>query len=166
MNLLQELLFLIADSPLMEMAIERKNALSEIRNYQYKLNEHLIKCFYYNNRARDHWIIEIITYLKRIDNLYLKPKNVKLSADDYFKILYDEPFGHGTQIIVKQLKLLKNDYKTCTKFGLDEEQIRHSLFDFYNTICIEFEKDIFIDNLDKNPKYITQLLDNIIKNNL
>ena len=81
-------------SILLEMAMERSKLINKMQYYQDILEEHLLKCCIYQNTTNDfyNWIGEISGYISLFSGMTTKPKNNKLTKDQYKKYLFGAPY--------------------------------------------------------------------------
>lgn len=141
----------ILNMPIMEMARKRADAIKIVESKQRPLNEHLIKCFYFEDQAKNHWISEISSFIMEIDDIYLKPNERRLSQQIYYNILYDQLFGHGVQVIRKWLMYFTStSYSQTSRTGLTIEQVSWCLNQFYMWLCPLLEKDLYENEYYKN----------------
>lgn len=132
----------LARTSLFEMAYERKNAMMKVDAIEKPLNEHLIKYFYFEDHAKNHWLSEILSFISVIDDIYLKPKSSKLSAKIYYQYLFEHYYGHGDNVLVKKIqKLVKIDYSDCERTGLSYQQLWWAMKQFYLWLCPLLEND-------------------------
>lgn len=129
------------DTPLFEMAHQRKRAIEIVTNYQHQIASHIVKCLYYDvsPETKKHWMAEINAWLGKINAIKLK-NGKKLSGDVYYNILFDEPLGEITDVegIVESIDTFEG-MDTFDKIGnihtMHEqcEKILHTLsYDFSN----------------------------------
>ena len=91
------------ETALFEMAFERKTAINIVRGKAKPIVDHLIYLLIYkNSNARNHWKSELSAFINSIDYLYLKPSKRKLSGNDYYNLLFEEPLG-GDIIQIEKL---------------------------------------------------------------
>jgi hypothetical protein len=94
MKIFEIILDQVSNTALFEMAFERKNAINAVRGKAKPIVDHLIYLLIYkNSKARNHWKSELSAFIDSIDYLYLKPSKRKLSGNDYYNLLFEEPLG-------------------------------------------------------------------------
>lgn len=153
----------LLQTPLMEMAVERADAIKKIMNIEYRLNENLIKYLYFDDQAKNHWITEIKGFILPIDDILLKPKNKRLSKEIYFKELFENSYGQGTQSIIKRIKsFLVKDYSKCGRTGLSIEQVHWAMKQFYIWLCPLLEADEYSNQSDEDERLVQSILDELI----
>lgn len=96
-DIVQDWLF---DTPIFEMAHQRKRAIELVTNHQHQIAVHLIKHLHYDvsDETKNHWEAEINAWLGSIKGIKLK-NGKRLSGDVYYRILFTEPLGETTDII-------------------------------------------------------------------
>ena len=82
----------ILDNILLEMSYPRKKAENKIENLNHAIISHiacilLIKFDDSQKQYYNHWINEVNSYLFKIDEIRIKPKNKKLPFRRYFELL-------------------------------------------------------------------------------
>jgi hypothetical protein len=161
---------IIADTiltmPIMEMARKRADAIKVVESKQRPLNQHLIKCFYFDYQSKNHWISEISGFIMELDDIYLKPNDRRLPQNIYYDILYNQLFGHGVQVIKKWLMYFtSSSYSNTRRTGLTIEQVSWCLNQFYIWLCPLLEKDLYEQEYYKNNNVlydkIIELLNNV-----
>jgi hypothetical protein len=111
-------------SPLFEMAYKRKFATDKIRELAPNIAEHLVKVLAFNDEAKNHWITEINTWVRKINNITLKPKGNKLPADTYYELLWDEPLNNGVPFITHMIEsMVRHEYENVSRSNLSDQQI-------------------------------------------
>ena len=88
-----------SETPLFEMAYQRKHVISKIRDLQDEIATHLVKhlCYDVPVETKKHWEAEINAWLLKIHKLKLK-NGKKLSGDMYYELLFKEPLGERTDV--------------------------------------------------------------------
>lgn len=127
----------LIETPLMEMAFERKLVKLKIRELQLTLADHMLKIMAFDDQAKDHWINEVYGYLKLIARLSVKPGNKKLSFEDYYNMLWDEPYGHPGAVQDNLESMCNREYKNYKRSELSVEEIEQKLERLYGLICHE-----------------------------
>jgi hypothetical protein len=121
----------IVSDLLPEMAYSEKKAEVIITGLEYPLNNHLLKLLAVPSDERLHWKNEVLAWLTQIAAIRLKPANKPGSAQFYFNILFEEPFG-GVEIanVAARLELLRLQYGRLAPEARPEELARR-LRDFH-----------------------------------
>lgn len=72
------------------MASERKKAIVRITSYSKEITSNIIKLGLYSDNQRDHqhWIDEIATWFADINNVDLKSRNPRFSAEEYDEMIF------------------------------------------------------------------------------
>lgn len=94
------------------MSMELKKAKDRIENLGDRVLEHVCKCILYGDSTSDykHWIEdEISTWISYVNDLTVKPKNNKLKASDYDKLLLG---GFGDSFADARINLAV-EYNKC-----------------------------------------------------
>jgi hypothetical protein len=161
-----DILDILADkllaTPIMEMARDRAFAIQTVANKQYVLNAHIIKYLYFNDSAQNHWLKEISGFITEINRIYLKPKSTRLSKKVYFDKLFEDDYGHGTNILEDIIDdMVSNDYKNSSTSGLSIQQVWWGMKQFYMWLCPLLETDNYRQLLKQNPNLLKQKLDQI-----
>lgn len=160
---------IIADSwyssNLLEMARNRADAVRIVESKQRQLNEHLVKYFYFDDQSKNHWVSEMLNFIGELDDIYLKPKNTRLSSKIYYDVLFDALFGHGTQVIKKWIqRMVTNEYKNTQMTGLTIDQVWYCIHQFYEWLCPLLGNDVYSDQLFINNQLVHDKLIKIMKN--
>lgn len=122
------------------MAYERKTALNRVRSIQTTLAIHMVKVMIFDAPdVMNHWLNEINGYLLIANDTYIKPRMKKLSGDEYYKLLWDEPFGHGAWAIDKKREsiFIKNNYEKLPRRNITDALIYERLEKFYHMVSYD-----------------------------
>jgi hypothetical protein len=91
-QLSEELADWALNTPLLEMAVQRKELIGRVVNLQDQIALHAVKLVLYpNDTSRRGWLNEVRAWLGAIQRLQYA-RNKRLPAEQYFKILWAEPF--------------------------------------------------------------------------
>jgi hypothetical protein len=107
---------IVAGSPLLEMAYAQKKAESIITGLEKPINDHLLKLWTMpSSEYAAHWMTELSNWIDEVSEIVLKPKNRRPTANFYYRILFDEPFG-GAELpnITSRLKRIQRQGYTLT----------------------------------------------------
>lgn len=143
-EILNRTLDVVSSTKLFEMAYERRKALQHIRSIKGTLAIHTIKIMIFDAPdVLNHWLNEIQGYLTIINKIYIKPKTKKFSGDDYYELLWDEPFGHGVRSIndFRNGILVEDSYKKLPRRNISDALIYERLEKFYHTISFDIAND-------------------------
>lgn len=144
MRLIELLIDKLTDTSLFEMAYERKHAWRVVNGISYPLTEHLVKILVIPNATyRNHWIQEVNRYLRKIDDISLKPKNRRLTQRQYWDWLVAEP-DYRIEKIVNHIKYDYPDEQINIPVDLNET-IQHILY--------RISVDLGNDNFDRIERY-------------
>jgi len=109
---------------IMEMAYERRKCVDIITGISPEISNNLIKILAFDDQAKTHWLKEINAHLYKVDDLFLKPNNKKLSGDMYYKLLWDEPLNNGVSYITNKIdRYINTTYSKCKRSTLSEYEI-------------------------------------------
>lgn len=126
----------VLSQPLLDMAYYKAKAESIITALEDQINVHLLKLLAVSDdsRADAHWRHELVTWLTKIARIRLKPAGKPASADFYYRILFDEPYG-GSEIsnVTVQLGLLRRNYPL--KGDTDPASVVQSLTAFHKAFA-------------------------------
>lgn len=109
--------------PVLEMAYTQKRAETIITDLEKPVNDHLLKIWTVPESVqRDHWLTELVNWIDEISEIILKPSNRRPSADFYYRILFDEPFG-GAELanLMSRLRRLKRQGHALTTSASPED---------------------------------------------
>lgn len=124
-----------------EMAFQRKVIFNKVRDLSLHIAEHVVKLSLWpENSARKHWEKEIHAALANISKLRYDGTK-RLKSDEYFNLLYNEPFERSDLI------------QSAAKEG-----IRNGMFDLKWTAS-DFDK------IDKKIKTVYTELSKLISDN-
>lgn len=138
MRLIELLIDKLTDMPLFEMAYERKQAWRIVNGVSYPLTEHLVKVLIMPHSIyKNYWLQEINGFLRKIDDIVLKPKNKRLTQRQYWNWLVTEPEYR----IEKIIKHIQYDYpKEQINVPNDlTQKIHHILY----RVSVDLGKDRF-----------------------
>lgn len=146
----------IEDTPIFEMAYNRKKILDVIRGLQNPINEHLIKILKYkdNTNINKH-INDLETWLYDIQDMDFLKANKKLKSKDYFLVLCEEPMTsvNNIQYIINKEKGKLRKYKDLEKIRTTEE-VMILLFELHKIIA----KDLANNSISDFFIYLNKLI--------
>lgn len=131
----------IGNIRLVEMAFDRKTAKQNFENLNLVIAKHLIKIVAFNDVMNyQHHCHEVNNWLDDLNRVKWN-KNQHLSKDVIWKILWDEPLGHGASAIEDCVSSLIRifDYQT-PRNDLTYSQIYEILFKVYDEICFDLSR--------------------------
>lgn len=118
--------------PILEMATERKNIVARARNHQIQIAQHIIKInLYPNDSAVHHWESEVNAWVDDIQDLMFD-RNKRLRNEQYFDILWKEPFEHTDYVRRSAIKLEKRGNERSNE---DFEKIEDRIRVVYMKLC-------------------------------
>lgn len=146
------------DSPLFEMALERKIALRKIEAYDMQIANHLMKIFIFNipNELKNSWLKEIDAWLDILNNTSIKPNSKKFNGSVYYNIIFNNYIEN-----INGFKLLKNNlskkhpdlpvYNTDDYFTLEKlEKLSHKIaYDIANDEYTTIYDYINLEEIDQ-----------------
>jgi hypothetical protein len=104
---LQELL---SSDVLPEMAYTQKKAERILTALETPINDHLLKLWTIPDAPDGAaWISDLVNWIDEITEIVLRPNNTRPSHVFYYKLLFFEPFGGGSEIpnILRRLRRLQ-----------------------------------------------------------
>lgn len=114
-----------------EMSFQRRKILDTIRGFQIPINEHLIKLLRYKDEInKQKHINDLETWLYDIQDMYFLKSNKKLSKEDYFEVLFNEPITSKDNVsyLKNKEKGKLRDYQSLPKIR-DEKETLTLLYD-------------------------------------
>lgn len=89
----------VIETPVFEMAYNRKKAMDIVTAQANPIASHLIYVLLYPGvQTQDHWRPELNKFLRIVNKVRLKPSGKKLSSSDYFALLFTEPLELDVQV--------------------------------------------------------------------
>lgn len=146
MKILDLLTDIIQESSLMEMAFQRKVIRKKVGSLQYQIAIHLCKVLFFpNDRSYSHWITEINTWLRTIDDMRLTGSgNKKLNPRDYYHILFEQMFSNGVAELDSKIRHLKLDGYNVSNLNEQEKYMLYqTLEEIYHNISYDIANDKF-----------------------
>lgn len=136
---------------IVELASERNESISKIRNLSDTFNKHLFKLYVFQKySSREHWKDEIYSYVTTIVTRYTwgKKRN-RFESDDYYDWLFYTYFNNddNSKINIKRIyKTILDKYSEEKQLeGWDTEEFYNICDRFYKIICPMLETG-FIDD--------------------
>lgn len=94
MKLIQSILDRIANSTLLEQALQRKEAVQKISDLSFELADHMILIQHGPELYKNHWKDEVNAFLVKMFRLsFIKTKNGQLTKDVLESAIWDGPLG-------------------------------------------------------------------------
>jgi hypothetical protein len=131
----------ILDNILLEMSYPRKKAENKIENLNHAILSHivcilLIKFDDSQKQYYNHWISEVNSYLFKIDEIRIKPKNKKLPFRRYFELLFNEYADVGLENFVIFVKhRIEEKNMTIKVEEINIEEFYKKLRNIFLEIC-------------------------------
>lgn len=136
----------LLETSLLEMASDKNSNKLYIQSLKHTLNEHLFKYYLMPNCIdRNHWLKEITSYLRQIDDCYWN-KNKHFDFEDYYKWLFLDFFNDDKKFRTKLNNVIKHYH--------EESMIQYN-FDEFKNMCDSFYKIVCTDIA--NTEYDTDL---------
>lgn len=147
-----------SETPLLEMAFERKKAIEMVRSKQMPLSEHLVKILAFDSpQSYNHWYKEINGYLYYINKIKWNRKN-RFKPHEYMYWLWEEPLGHGVDAIediLYSLTVLDN-YGNVPRTQRSKYQILEIMHKIYSDLTFDLSKGQAKKIQDYLQKYSSQ----------
>jgi hypothetical protein len=105
-----ELYDLLASDVLREMSYTQKKAERIITSLERPLNDTLLKLWTNpDSEHRNTWFDDAINWIDEISEIVLRPANTRPPHIFYYKLLFFEPFGGGSEVpnILRRLRRLQ-----------------------------------------------------------
>lgn len=152
----------LLDTKLMEMAMARAAATQLVTNKQKIINDHLIKYLYFDDQASTHWSVELTGFIREINNIYLKPKSTRLNKKVYYDRLFEDFYGHGTNVLEDTIDdFIRKNYKFIKLSGLTIQQTWWCMKQFYEWLCPLLSEDTFRIQYKNDQSLIPNKLDQL-----
>ena len=137
---------------LQEMSFEAKLAKRKIEDLQFEISQHVMLIYLgtlTENENIDHWKAETLAWLRKINDIRIKPKQRKFSCETYYEILFNQPLNIGTENFINRVYTdmkFDNIYINLTKDNIIK--MYQNIEKFYRSICTSlannsFEPDLF-----------------------
>lgn len=152
-----KLVELLQAQPLLEMAYSQKKAESIITGLEKPINNHLLKIWTMpESEHAGHWMTEALNWLDEVGEIILKPDNRRPSAQFYYRILFDEPFG-GAEVrnLTSRLRRLQREgYRFTTSLSPDDlvQRLRAFHEQFAKLAAVAPPSDEQIKSLIETPE--------------
>ena len=114
---------MLSGEPLLKMAYGQKKAESVVTGLEKPINDHLLKLWTIPEAEhRHHCLNEVTDWFDEVGEIVLKPNNRRPTADFYYRILFDEPFGGAevTNLMSRLGRLRRHGYLLTTTVTPDE----------------------------------------------
>lgn len=136
----------ISNTTLFEMAYERKHAKSIVTGLSPQIFKHLLKLYTFDYPiGYNHWINELNTFINKINDIYLKPNNQKISSNVLYEWLVNESAPcYNTDYISNQIKLMKRqEYKDISLKPFDTQQVLDNILNIFKQVSIDVSSNNF-----------------------
>lgn len=148
----------VINTPLFEMAFERKVLINKVRNLQDALSEHLIKLLALNMPENvNHWQQEINGYLDLLQRYKLRGRKGRtLSGPEFKEILWNEPLGDG----IVEMQSLLNSLGKFKGYPIEQRTILndHQLYEVLEKIYHEISYDLANHKVEPIQHYISRFV--------
>jgi len=112
---------------LTEMSFERSRAIAFLENLQDKICEHLLCiCALPDSKERNHWIVELEAWRKKLALLHSKKKTYSQSM--LTKKFWDEPFGEEDDLLTFFSIMDKDKQYKDLKQAIEDDSINKTHF--------------------------------------
>jgi hypothetical protein len=141
-----KILDILINTPLFEMAYERKRAKDLVSDLSPNIMDHMIKLFVMNSpETKNHWISEINSWLFKIDAITLKPKNKRPQKSDIYDwLLIDNVPTYDASYIHRKIKHWKNsEYSSFAYNDVDPVFIMNKIKQILERVCVDISADKF-----------------------
>ena len=141
-----KVLDLLINTPLFEMAYERRKAKDLISDLSPNIVDHMIKLFVMHSpETKNHWISEINSWLFKIDAITLKPKNKRLQKTDIYEwLLIDNVPTYDASYVHRKIKHWKNsEYQNVIYTDFDAEFVMNKIKQILEHVCMDISNDNF-----------------------
>lgn len=131
----------IIELPIIEMAVARKEARDSVFNKSYQIFSHITKILVMPNaQAKKHWFAELNAFIDEIERIRLKGRKLKkLSAEQYWKWLVEEPETQADKVILRTIK----PYYLPESIIIPNN-IQQQVEDIIRKICIDLGSNNFV----------------------
>lgn len=130
------------NTKLFEMAYERKKAEAEVSGLADPIMLHIIKVLYFEDKINhSKHIKDINNWLKKIQQIRLKPNGSNVKERDYYQWLFSEPYD-GLETLEYILDIRLDDYASL-KTLLPREMLNEQLFEIYARLSEDLSKTKF-----------------------
>jgi hypothetical protein len=144
------------------LALYRRDAVNKIRYLSGTILNHIIKIKYIDNK-NEHWISEIKSYFRKIDEIEIKPFNRRFSDIEYLEFLLVEPYCSAESSAKKNIFIFRKEfiYKNILRYinsdykvDIEYDQINFDeIVNFFKRICRALEKyDDILEIIDDEFK--------------
>ena len=147
MKLKEVFLDIIIGTKLFEMAYSRAKAEYLVTAQSPQIFKHFIKLFVFNlPDTRNHWIVELNSYFKIINDITLKPNNKIPDKHTVYKwLVYDSAPHYTAQWVSRFVKVsLLDEYKGVQIYDYDAEIVLNKILSIIDKILIDIEQRKFI----------------------
>ena len=137
------------ETRLFEMAFERKKAKNTVVSLSFKIFEHLLKTYIFENATeKNHWTNELNNWFGEIDRIYLKPNNTKLNKRDIYNwLLLDAAPHYSVEFLEKTVRRLRKQYPYGIR-DFDSQHLLNEIFGIIDKVSTGISDDTFEDIRD------------------
>ena len=139
----------VIESPLFEMAFQRKVIINRLRGFQFQINSHALKIIAYpDSQDVPHWRRELIAWGNDLAAMQLRglrgvtPMGFAMAWNG----LYREPF-EGAEDHVLQMKLGQIEREYERPISKNQRQILAELMAFLRSFCEAIGRSQFVDQV-------------------
>jgi hypothetical protein len=139
-----KILEIISKIPLIEMAIARSDAKKTTLSLSEPIVDHLYKMFVVNSPdAQRHWKKELNAWIKKINNIRLKPSSSKPSKEDLYDWITDYQRLTTVNYLSAKINEWQDEYKLHNE--IDHEFVVNHIAGLLNLICRDISANKYIN---------------------
>lgn len=137
-----------SESPLFEMAFQRKNAINTLLHMDHAFGTHLLKVLLWSDQQPyQHWISELNGYCDKFDELWLKPNRKKLEGSAYYQYLFTHRLG-GVVEVNGMLRGLYRKYENYPRYDGSINELVQRLDKIIHRLSYDFSNDTYTGNIE------------------
>ena len=131
---------LLNQTPLFELAYQRRKALDKIDGLSYQISTHLLKVFLFPTSPNvKHWLGELNGWLIQLNDLRLKPSNNKPTYKDFIQNLKNPYLENSNQVEEMILSTIRYNQEETPKYDIDSEDVIKMI----EKICLDLSSGNF-----------------------
>lgn len=147
MRILEVIADSLMNTRLFEMAFERRAAKNRVTDLSPQIFDHLLKLWVLDSpRDANHWKSEINTWLRSIDQIYLKPSKKKPSYQDLHNwMLLDAAPHYAEEYVTHVISIWRrSEYKNVPLRDFDVDITLAQIFQVISQVCKDISANKFI----------------------
>ena len=141
-----KVLDILINTPLFEMAYERRKAIEIVNSRSRNIVLHLLKIFAISgNKDRNHWMSEIDSWLGDINDIFLKPKRKRPSKQDLYNwLLIENVPDYDAGFAKRNIAIWKNNSYNSYQFNdIDAEFVMNKIVSILEKVVEDISNDNF-----------------------